>query len=78
MRLTLTMLGLELDVTFGLAGGEEPDAFEPYQDAGTIASDRIAADPEPFGEARISNHFWDPGEGDEDRRKVLGFRRPQN
>lgn len=70
MRLTLTLFGLELDVTFGLAGEEA--AFEPYQDAGTIASTAVAAESEPFGEARIGNHFWEPGEGDEDRR--VGFR----
>lgn len=68
MRLTLQALGLELDITFGLAGSDEDPAAA--LNGGTLATGlTLDAGSEPFGEARISNHFWDPSEGDEDKRQ---------
>lgn len=69
MRLTLTALGLELDITFGLASDDEESAQDPRGDVLTTA---VTAPALGFGEADCAPHFFDPGEGDEDRR--IGFR----
>lgn len=72
MRLTISALGLELDVTFGLAGTDEPEPFEPYQDAGTTGSTAMSA--EHNGWERIATMYDEPSEGDEDRKRI-GFGR---
>lgn len=71
-----------MDVTLNIAGwtwhwsltptGSDETEFEPYQDAGTIGSERIVAETSGF-EDPGSAHQFSPGEGDEDRRPRLGF-----
>jgi len=73
MRLTFELLGWTLDWSLTPTASDESE-FEEYQDAGSIGSERLDAGPVPFGEAQISNHFYEPAEGDEDRKR-LGFGR---
>jgi len=70
MRLTFKLLGWTLDWSLTPTASDESE-FEAYQDAGSIGSERITADL-GFGEVACSPHFFDPSEGDEDRR--IGFR----
>lgn len=44
MRLTLTMFGLELDITFGLASSDEDDPGYALT-GGTLTSERIEVGP---------------------------------
>lgn len=70
MRLTIVALGLELDITFGLASTDET-GFEAYQDAGTTSSTAMTA--EHNGWEKPAN-MWDEA-GEDDDRKRLGFGR---
>lgn len=49
MRLTLTMLGLELDISFGIAG-EAEDENDPGRDLGYTAGSFVGFSPHVQGE----------------------------
>lgn len=68
MRLTLQLLGLELDVTLGPVGSETSE-FEAYQDAGVTGSTAQHVGFTPWEGPDVVHHFDPEPDGEDARRR---------
>lgn len=67
MRLTVQILGFELDITLGRADNEPLSGFDEYQDAGYTGSYPISfTRPHIPWDADGPIHQFEPSEADED------------